>query len=60
MKTEILTTKLRDGRTVLAKLYEGEPSAVTYANLKQAQAAADKHGGWVAGRWPFYVCFDPR
>lgn len=54
----ILTTKLRNGRTVLAKLYAGEPSAVTYANRTQAyKKQAELGSEWVviqAGR-PFYV-----
>jgi len=54
-----LTVKLRNGATVLAKLYKGEPEPVRYSNRTQAQAAAEKHGGVVArflGR-PFYVVF---
>lgn len=55
----ILTTKLAsNGATVLAKLYKGEPSAVTYANRTQAQRKAAELGeGWEVARWgrPFYV-----
>jgi len=35
---ELLTVKLNNGITVLAKLYHGKPSAVTYANRAQAYA----------------------
>jgi predicted transcriptional regulator len=35
---EILTKKHYTGKTVLAKMYKGEPCAVTYANRKQAYA----------------------
>ena len=54
---EPLTTELRDGRTVLAKLYKGSPSAITYANLTQAKRAADKAGPqwYVSGFRPFFV-----
>lgn len=53
-----LTTTLRDGTTVLAKMYDGSPSAVTYANRTQAEAAATKYGGEVyrtPGGVPFYI-----
>lgn len=44
---EPLTTKLNNGITVLAKMYKGSPSAVTYANATQAHAAHAKMGpGW--------------
>jgi len=55
-----LTTRLNDGREVLAKFYQGEPFAVTYANRTQANRKAAELGpGWdvvrcVSGR-PFYV-----
>lgn len=55
-----ITTKLSSGVVVLAKLYKGEPSAMTFANRTQAEAAAAKVGGWVwrgMGR-PFYVRLD--
>jgi len=54
---EPLTTELRDGRVVLAKLYEGSPSAITYANLTQARRAAEKAGPqwYVSGFRPFFV-----
>lgn len=54
-----LTTKLNNGVEVLAKLYNGEPSAMTFANRTQALNAARKYGGWVwqSGR-PFFVRFD--
>lgn len=55
-----LTTKLnRNGIEVLAKLWKGEPSAVTYANRTQAQTAAAKLGAeWCVYRGmgtSFYV-----
>jgi hypothetical protein len=54
---EPLTVKLNNGRIVLAKLYKGEPSAVTYANRTQAYAKVALLGpGWaVTGHRPFYV-----
>lgn len=55
---EIITTKLNSGVTVLAKRYKGEATAKTYANIKQASVAAEKVGGEVIGRWPFYVRLD--
>lgn len=51
----MLTTTLNNGLIVLAKLYHGEPSALTYANRRQAYAAAAKVGGTVHGTSPFYV-----
>jgi len=57
MKMSNLTTTIR-GITVLAKLYKGQPSALTYANRSQANAAAAKVTGDVI-RFPlgraFYV-----
>ncbi len=50
-----LTTTLNDGTVVLAKLYKGEPSALTYANRSQANKAAAKVQGDVIGTRPFYV-----
>lgn len=55
MTKDILTTKLNSGITVLAKLYKGAPTAKTFANRSQAYAAAEKVGGDVVGRLPFYV-----
>ncbi len=54
----VLTVKLYNGCTVLAKLYKGSPTAKTYANLTQARAAQVKLGaGWDVCCWgrPFYV-----
>lgn len=55
----ILTTQLRSGRTVLAKVYECFTMAVTYANRTQAQKKVARLGDeWEVykgtGR-PFYV-----
>jgi hypothetical protein len=36
----MLTTTLNSGHVVLAKMYKGEPSALTYANRTQAEKAA--------------------
>lgn len=59
MEKEPLTVKLRNGVEVAAKLYKGKPMAMTYANLSQARAKANKLGPeWTVecyGR-PFYVC----
>lgn len=52
---DLLTVKLRNGLVVLAKMYKGEPTAITYANRRQAYEAAAKVGGDVYGRHPFYV-----
>jgi hypothetical protein len=55
----MLTVTLRNGFTVTAKLYHGQPSAITYANRTQAERAAAKIGGTVYHdlRYrPFYVC----
>ena len=57
---EVMTTKLnRTGIEVLAKLYKGELSAITYANRTQAEKAAAKMGTeWCVYRGmgrPFYV-----
>ncbi len=48
---------LRDGTVVLAKLYKGEPSALTYANRTQAENAARKEpdGEVIQRGRPFYV-----
>jgi hypothetical protein len=54
----VLTTTLRDGTVVLAKMYKGEPSAMTYSNRTQAETAAVKNGGEVIQRGrPFYVAY---
>jgi hypothetical protein len=56
---EPLTVTLRNGLTVTAKMYCGEPSAITYANRTQAEKACQKLGeGWAVyhGNYrPFYV-----
>ncbi len=55
-----LTVSIRDAE-VLAKIYKGEPSALTFSNRKQAQAAVDRQtdGLWYifrpVGSRPFYV-----
>ena len=55
----MLTKKLNNGAEVLAKMYKGEPSAVTYANYTQAEKKAHEMGvGWGVRRFfgrPFYV-----
>jgi hypothetical protein len=55
---EVLTVKLRNGDEVIAKMYEGEPCAKTYANRTQANNKVKELGaGWAVvqrGR-PFYV-----
>lgn len=53
----IVTKKLRDGRTVLAKEELGMVMARTYANITQAEKAAAKLGeNWmVTGHRPFFV-----
>ena len=57
-KTEFLTTKLNNGRTVLAKYYEGRLCSVGYANRTQATKKLRELGdGWdiyQPGR-PFYI-----
>jgi hypothetical protein len=53
-----MTKTLRNGIEVTAKLYHGEPNAVTYANRTQAMRAAEKMGdGWAVYQFgrPFYV-----
>lgn len=59
MNNEPLTKKLNNGMTVLAKMYEGEPYAVTYANRTQANKKVTALGpGWHVGRGlgrAFYV-----
>jgi hypothetical protein len=55
-----ITTTLNNGRTVLAKVFEGDVVAKTYANRTQALKALELVGeGWTIfrGEWgrPFYV-----
>ena len=55
-----MTKTLRNGYEVTARPYEGEPSAVTYANRTQAQRALDAMPaghGWAVYQFgrPFYV-----
>jgi len=53
---EMITTKLNDGQTVLAKRYKGKVSAFTFANRKQAEKRVEKLGGGeIIGTCPFYV-----
>ncbi len=58
-----LTVRLNDGREVLAKLYKGEPCAVTYANRTQARRKATELGpGWSVIHGlarPFYIWHEP-
>lgn len=57
----IRTTTLRDGSIVLARptgKYAGH--AFTYCNLTQARRAAEKVGGDVIGRGPFFVAVAAR
>jgi hypothetical protein len=42
-------------KVVLAKLQDGVPHAIGYANRTQAARAAEKIGGTVHGWYPFYV-----
>lgn len=53
----MVTTELNNGLTVLAKLYKGQPSALTYANRTQAERKAREVGGtvWRGMGSPFYV-----
>jgi hypothetical protein len=54
----VLTATLRDGTVVLAKMYNGEPCPMHYANRTQAAASAVKNGGEVIQRGrPFYVAY---
>lgn len=56
--TAPLTKKLNNGREVVAKIYNGEPYAVTYANRTQANRKAVELGeGWAVYQFgrPFYV-----
>jgi hypothetical protein len=56
--SEPITFRLNNGRDVLAKISDGEPYPVTYANRTQAlRKTAEMGPGWVVidpGR-PFYV-----
>jgi hypothetical protein len=52
----VLTVRLRSGVLVVAKPYKGLPSAVTYANVTQAERrAAEIPGAYVIGHRPYYV-----
>ena len=52
----MINVTLRNGDVVLGKLYQGKPSAVTYANRTQAERSAAKVSGDVIQRGrPFYV-----
>lgn len=59
--TNQLTVKLRDGRVVLGKMYNGEATAMTYGNRRQVyKKVAELGEGWhVTGLWPFYATYDP-
>src|SRR5262245_16855016 len=50
-----IRVQLRDGTTVLGKVYKGAACALTYSNRAQAYRATTKHGGEVIGFRPFYV-----
>lgn len=57
-RENIMTTTLRNGIEVTAKMYHGEPSALTYANRTQAARIAERMGeGWDVYHFgnPFYV-----
>jgi len=56
----ILTTKLSDGREVLAQWHKGRLHAVTYANVTQANNKVQALGaGWcVTGNRPYFVTRD--
>lgn len=60
--TTILTTKLNNGLTVLAKMYKGELCAMTYSNRKQASTKVAELGeGWYVSKGlgrPFYVAYN--
>lgn len=52
-KNPILTVKLRNGRTVLAKIYDCFTMAVTYANRTQAEKKAARLGNdWEVFKGP--------
>ncbi len=53
--TQTLTTTLRNGQVVLAKSYKGTTMPKTFANLTQANNAAEKTGGYVRAGYPFLV-----
>ena len=51
-----VTVVLRNGIRVLGRLYEGHPTAKTFANLTQARRASVNHAGsYVCGTRPYYV-----
>ena len=56
-----LTVMLNNNRVVLAKMYKGKPSAITYANRTQAtRKAVEFHATvYTSGHGPFYVEVDP-
>ena len=54
----MLTTTLRNGQVVLAKMYKGDVYPKTFANLTQARNAAEASGGYVRVGWPFYVVIE--
>ena len=60
---EILTVKLHNGATVLAKLYKGSPSAMTFANRTQADRRCAIIGDvWFVSKFggrPFFVVQNP-
>ncbi len=60
-QTQPITVRLRNGLIAVAKLYQGQPTAKTFANRTQAYVCAERMGiGWaVYGRHPFYVCRKP-
>lgn len=54
------TTKLRDGRIVLAKDYHGEAYPITYANITQATRKSGELNlagikAFVTGKRPYFV-----
>jgi len=59
-----LTVTLNNGRIVLAKLYQGQPTALTYSNRTQAERVAALQGAdWAVYHGtsrPFYVGKVPR
>lgn len=55
----MLTVTLNNGRTAIAKMYQGQPMAKTFANRTQAEKCAKECGpGWAVyhGGRPFFVC----
>jgi hypothetical protein len=58
MNNQPLTVRLCNGVEVLAKLYAGKPSALTYANATQANRAAARLGqDWTIYKNPRYRPF---